>query len=102
MANNIMSENSLRTCIIAACAIGYAIISFFIPELNILIAIAHLLFTLIGMVGVEIIWGKSTTGIIIVLLLSFCTNFIFGWIIATILYKLFKSKYKIIWTLKQN
>ena len=32
-----MSENSLRTCIIAACAIGYAIISFFIPELNILV-----------------------------------------------------------------
>ena len=54
------------------------------------------------MVGVEIIGGKSTTGIIIVLLLSFCTNFIFGWIIAKILYKLFKSKYKIIWTLKQN
>lgn len=71
MANNIMSENSLRTCIIAACAIGYAIISFFIPELNILIAIAHLLFTLIGMVGVEIIGGKSTTGIIIVLLSQF-------------------------------
>lgn len=89
-----MSENSLRTYIIAACAIGYATVAFFIPELNILIAIAHLLFTLIDMVGVEIIWGKSTTGIIIVLLLSFCTNFIFGWIIATILYKSFKSKYR--------
>ncbi len=92
MVNNIMSENSLHTCIIAACAIGYATISFFIPELNILVPIAQLLFTLISMLGVEIIGGKSTAGIIVVLLLSFCTNLIFGWIIATILYKLFKFR----------
>lgn len=85
-----MFKNSLHTYIIIACAIGYAAISFFIPELNILIPITQFLFTLIGVTGMEVVGSKSTAEVITVLLLSFCTNLVFGWTMAVILYKLFK------------
>ena len=103
--NRNMTENQKQDCCIVlnrptvpvsiirfVFAAGYAILSFFVPEFNLLIRIARIM-RFFSVVVLDVISGencdavfydsKVTSGIIIlILILSFVVNFIFGWILA--------------------
>ena len=77
-------------------ATSYAILSFLVPELNIMIRLARSIYVITSSAideNVLLNWGRTTSaGIITVITLSFITNFIFGWLLGEITYQFHKNR----------